>query len=647
MGSPLLLVAILLFLVIASGISTANADEEYVAVRGETITISVMLLQNGTYGNPVPDQEIEFYDQTNNLLLGTATTNITGIASIDWNIPVDYILGPTIINATFRGNDSLFLAPSYQSFILNILASTEIIIQNAPLVLAPGDTLSFSVVLLDDVANPINNRTLFVFSNDILLATTVTNSTGGASLAIHCNSSWSILGENVIRIVHNQDIGSYYEQAEALFSIEIQKLHTSIQSNFSLDSILLDENLNFDIELSSIDGGISTNLEVLLDGSPLTIATTDISGNSTINLDIDEQFSLGHHFLTIYYNGSERYSESSCTIEFDVISPAIFDITIFSPAVVGLDTDIDISLCDVLGRPIESVITLSDTSNGYNITIQTPHDTIDINFKFTFFGPVGLHDLLIEIGNEFVTNKTIMHNIVIWSQPELTLLYSNTLNFASPNQELIFNIQLTDWSGNISYQSIDLLLDDERITSVITDGSGLAVISTIAPRHEGIYNFSVVYPMNVTRYELPTKLDYSLTVSILIPVLVELDYYEVIPPLQKVTVHIQVKCLNGSLIEGIQINIIWQSIENSEITQKGGLAVIHLPVPETSGNYTLCYTIEQSHNLAFSTGTINISISLIDVLTSQGIGISGFAIGILASFTIVAIPLIRQKYLSV
>ena len=647
MTRALLLVGILVFLVIVSSISTASADEEYVAVRGESVTISVILLQNGTFGNPVSEQSIEFYDQTNNLLLGTDITDTNGLASIDWNIPIDHLLGPTMINATYRGNESLFLLPSNQSFILNILATTDILLQDAPLMAAPGDTLSFSVVLHDDTSNPINNRTLFAFRDDILLATTVTNTTGDASFSIHCNSSWSILGENIIQIVHEQDIQSYYERAETNFSVVIQKLQTSVNSNFSLDSILLDESLNLEVELTSIDGGISSSLEVLLDGSYLTSTTTDISGNSTINLAIDEQFSLGHHLLTIFYNGSERYSETSCIIEFNVVSPAIIDIEIPSLAVIGLDTNINVMLCDILGRPIETILTVSDITNERNVSIQTSHDSIDINIEITFFDPAGLHDLVIDINNQFVTNRTITYNIVIWSQPELSLLHSNTFNFASPNQQLTFSVQLTDWSGNISHQPIHLLCDDEVVASVITDENGIGIISAPAPNYEGLFNFSVVYPMNLTRYELSMKIDYPLTVSLSIPVLVELDYYEVLPPLQEVTIYLQVKCLNGSLIEGIRINLIWQSIENYVLTQQDGSSVIHLPVPDTSGNYTLHYTIEQKHNLAPSIGTINISISLVDILTSQGIGITGFALGILTSFTIVAIPLIKQKYLSV
>jgi hypothetical protein len=103
--------------------------------------------------------------------------------------------------------------------------------------------------------------------------------------------------------------------------------------------------------------------------------------------------------------------------------------------------------------------------------------------------------------------------------------------------------------------------------------------------------------------------------------------------------------LNGSLIEGISIRILWESIDRYAMTQQGGISVIHLPIPSTSGNYTLYYEVEQNHNLAASSGTINISISLIDILSSQGIGINGFAIGILSSFVIVAIPLIRRRYL--
>jgi hypothetical protein len=645
MGYTLLLAVALVFLFLSSGVGTVSADENNIAVRGENVTITVTLLQNGTYGNPVPNQRIEFYDQTNNLLLGVDNTDINGVASIDWSIPIDYGLGPITVNATFRGNETLFLVPSYQCIILNILASTEIMLLDVPTVLAPGDVLSFSAILLDDTSNPLDNRILRVFSDDILLATTVTNITGGATFSIHCNDSWSILGENNIQITHDQDIENCYERTEKTFIVELHKIETLLESDFSLDSVTLNDSMNFEVELGSFEGGISDNIEVLLDGNHLLFSTTDISGIGTIHITINNQFTLGHHSVSLIYHGSERYSVSSLMIEFDVISPAIFDIKKLTSVVIGSDIDFILSLSDILGRPIEGMLTISDISNGRNISHFTPIDTIDITVKFPILGPVGLHNMIIEIANPFVSNSSITYKIEVWSQPEFTLQYSNVLHFASPNQELTFIVQLTDWSGNISFQSIQLLCNDQIIATTTTEENGIAIITTYASSYEGEYNLSIVYPLNTTRYELSTKLDYHLTVSISIPLVVELDYYKVIHPLQEVEVHIHLLCLNGSFIEGIKINLNWQSTNSSVVTQQGGIAVIHLPVPATCGNYSLYYNIDSTQGLLALAGAIVISISLIDALNSQGIGINGFIIGILSSFTIVAIPLIRQKFL--
>ena len=82
-GSTLLLIIALAFLLLSSGVGTVSAEENFVAVRGDNVTITVTLLQNGTFGNPVPNQRIEFYDQTNNLLLGIDNTDITIAAKFD------------------------------------------------------------------------------------------------------------------------------------------------------------------------------------------------------------------------------------------------------------------------------------------------------------------------------------------------------------------------------------------------------------------------------------------------------------------------------------------------------------------------------------------------------------------------------------
>ena len=53
--------------------------EEFVACRGDEITITARLLQNGSYGDPVPFQEVYFFDQTYNTFLGTSFTDINAM----------------------------------------------------------------------------------------------------------------------------------------------------------------------------------------------------------------------------------------------------------------------------------------------------------------------------------------------------------------------------------------------------------------------------------------------------------------------------------------------------------------------------------------------------------------------------------------
>jgi len=626
-------------------VALVSADEDLVAIRGENVTITVLLLQNGTYGEPVSEQEIKFFDQTNNQLLGSDVTDSSGWASIVWDIPSDYPLGPTIINATFSGNESLFLAPSFQDITLNILAATEIHLHEVPSQLAPGDMLSFSVTLLDDNSNPLTNRQISAYGNNILLATTVTNSTGEASFSIHCNDSWSSLGENKILIVHEQDLAYHYGKSETQFNFEIQRFQTFVQSNFSLESVFLEDSLSIDFELSSAEGGISSNLEIILDGIPLTTINTDSFGIGSLLLNIDEQFSLGHHYLTIIYNGTERYEESLLTLEFDILSPSIIRTTSSPFAIIGQHYETHIELSDILGRPIEGMLSITDLTNGRNVSVPIPHDQTDFVLEFSIFGPVGLHNLLIEIDNSFLTNYTIIQSMEVWSQPQIIIHHSNILHYASPNQEIVIITQLIDWSGNISYQLVQLLCNDEILVSSTTDEHGTAILSGVAPKYEGVYNLSVVYHSNATRYELSTHSDYHLTVSTSIPVLVQLEYYEVIPPLQQVSICIHIQCLNGSLLAGISLKIVWLSIERFIVSQQDGLSLIHLPIPNRSGNYSLYYEILPAYGLAESTGIIDIYILNSDIIASQGIGINGFALGILTSFIVVAIPVIRQKYL--
>ena len=100
----LLLIAMGVILIAGIGITPTSAAETPVVSRGESFTLSATLLTNGTSGNPLSNQEVFFFDQTYNELMGIAVTDTEGQASIDYAFQSSHPLGLTIVNITFRGN---------------------------------------------------------------------------------------------------------------------------------------------------------------------------------------------------------------------------------------------------------------------------------------------------------------------------------------------------------------------------------------------------------------------------------------------------------------------------------------------------------------------------------------------------------------
>ncbi|MBY8996872.1 MAG: hypothetical protein KGD60_04020 [Candidatus Thorarchaeota archaeon] len=646
---PAVFIILLSFSLVTFSIESVAAEGEIVIIRGDTITITVTLLQNGTYGDPVPNQRIFFFDQTFNTPLGSEKTDTSGIASISWDIPLDYALGLTTINATFYGNDSLSLAPSCQWTTLTVLSSTNIEINQAPDLLAPGDILSFSVHLTDDLLNPLSNAAIRVFKDITPLAAYTTNSSGFIHFDIECNSSWITLGDNDIRVVYEQDLVNYLDTSEYVFTVEISKIPTflTIQGPFP-NEISLNEFVDLYVGLSEINNSLPNEpLEVFLDGLPLFFSTSNSSGIAQFHMNIDERFSLGSHTLRINYNGTDRYSDSFFVIFLDVTSPAQIIVRLPESAEIGADVEIEITASDLLGRAIpNSLISIFDSTSNQRFTISSSPTEISIIFYYELQGPAGIHSLNIEITeNSFITNTSSSSSFTAWSNPEILLVDFNVEHYASPDQDVVFEIQMNDWAGNCSVKLLQLLIDDIIQSSVVTDTNGRATLSFSAPHTENQYNISIFYSGNTTLFELPTKLDYSLQVTRLMPIMLELDFYETVAPLHELSVHITVRAFNGSTPKSVQVNFGWlDSNINTESTEEG-IIVLHLRVPATSGNYVLYYESETSSSVSSTSGSFIINITMSEIVSLEGVGIAGLAIALIASVGITTVPIIRRRYL--
>lgn len=647
MCSILALFGVFVLLTLSSVANTASAEEQIVIPRGESVTITVQLLQNGTYGNPVPGQQIEFFDQTHNIPLGNDTTSSNGIASIEWAIPISFPLGPTLVNATFRGDELLFLSPTAQWVTLSIVSSTQLLIEHEVESCAPQDTFTFSALLLNDANTPIADAVIIALSGNTVLSTSTTSSLGVASFTLQCNDTWSVLGENTIRVVYELNLIHYYARTEESFTIDIQKIITLIDAGSHPTEAMLGNTLNFEVSLSCSEGGISTELQVFLDDTLIDTVFTDNFGFGTLFLTMDSRFMPGIYTFEIVYNETERYTSSIISFELSIVSPASVDIWVPFVPVIGLDAEIQMTVLDHFGRPfVGTLITVSDTSNGLNTTLQLVYDSFTVAVLFPIFGPLGTHNLLIELGNKFITNDTYYHILTVWSAPLFVLHECNTLHYASPSQEIVFAVKLIDSSGNCSHRNFAILINDFPMMFASTDTDGMASLTVTAPQSEGAYNISFFYTGDDSKYELSARYDYQFIVSQRIPVQVELSHFEVLPPLQEITVLLKLRCLNGSLLLGITVKFLWLLNEYHIQSQEGGALTLHLSIPSESGPYSLCYEVEGDNSLSYSTGSIEIPILQMDILASQGVGIIGFTTSIMVTLVTVAVPLIRQKYLS-
>ncbi|MFW9973662.1 MAG: hypothetical protein ACFFDQ_00125 [Candidatus Thorarchaeota archaeon] len=617
--------------------------------RGNTITITVTLLQNGSYGIPLPDQRIFFFDQTYDTYIGFDKTDRNGIASIEWNIPLDHALGSTTINATFYGNESLSLAPSSVWTVLIILSSTNIEVNQISDVLAPEDTLSFFVHITDDANIPLSNATIKVLKDNIQLATRTTNMSGYIHFEIKCNSTWITLGTNEIHVIYEQDLHHFLESSEIIFVVNISKIATtvSLQTPYP-NEVKLNEFVTLYAELSQSNGSLPHEpLKVFLDDSFLFLTTTNSSGIAPIDFNIDERFTLGFHRLKIQYNGSNRFTESYFELLFSVRSPVQIIIDIPEFVDIGSNVEITIDISDSLGRVIsDSLISIFDSTSNQQFTQPSNSIETTTNFQYELQGPPGTHTLIIEIkDNPFIMNARSISNFSAWSIPNIKLLDCNIDQYASPSQEVFFEIHMTDWAGNCSFRLLHLLIENEYQDSMLTNNNGLGTFTFSVPYIENQYNISIFYSGNISLYESSTKYDYSLQVTSLMPVRLELDFYEVVIPLRELSVFLKIEGYNGTLLQGVKVNFNWLDSYFDTKSMEDGIIILHLKVPTIGGYYVLSYESETSSSVLSTSGSFIIEIQASDLMSLEGVGITGLVIILIVSIGISIVPIIHRKYL--
>jgi hypothetical protein len=626
----------------------ASAEEVAQVCRGENVTISVILLQNGTYGNPVANQEVEFFDETNNLLLGITTTDSLGRGSIIWEIPLSHGLGFTTVNATFRGNDSLFLAPTSTSVLIHIMTATAIYSNVTQAEAAPGDSLSLLARLVDDEGTPISGVSLHIESGVGRIASMVTNSTGFAEFDVECNATWLGLGENNVSIVFEGDEIHHYAPREERMTIQMQRIQSAItEAGNPLFSAQLGASFEYRVQLLSSEGPISSSIVTfVLDGDYLGEATTNDGGNCSLLAMVDARFTLGPHLLTAIYDGSERYSESNITTAISIVTTATLTTQVSSQVVAGSICEIEVGVTDTLGRPIpDFTLALNDTASGICLSESLTEGLSNFKIRLPIEGPLGSHLIRVRVfGSPFVEDSASEFTIEVWSQPLFDLVSSSIAGYAWPGQNIVIDVQLSDHLGPLPGRELGISIGETGNFVVFTDDKGVASLSLQVPLEEMEYSIIAYYSGNPVQYENESVFHYSFIVTRFVPTTILLQSYEVVPPLKQISVRLCVIALNGSTFEGIQIRFFWLSLEFETATSEQGEIGLHLVIPNHEGTYYLNYSIIGTDTLIGTDGALPLSISTSDILLSEGLGIPALLFALIASTAVVVIPASIKRF---
>jgi hypothetical protein len=642
------MIFVALFFISSLTADIASAEETLVVVRGESVPITARLLQNGTFGDPVPNQRLLFYGQTQDTFIGSAITDLNGYATVPWNISINHPLGMSLLNVTFRGNASLSLSSSCQWSSVIVVSQTLIEVQVDETSVHPEDEISLTAKITDDNNASVSGVSLAVYSQTTLLSVASTNTSGYATFTIDCNNTWCTIGQNALRVIFEEDTVRFLNSSQSLFYVDVHQITTSLEIQSPYNSVVsLNDSLWMQMTiLAEGESHSDASLSVFLDENPIDVLVSDMNGVATLNLDIDSQYILGIHSLKIEYSGTFRYASSYIELEISVTSPALISVDFPVSIRAGVESEVHVIIHDLFLRPIPNAnMTLFDeiTHESYLITFS-PGQTTATSY-ITFNEPLGPRYLQFEASHLFLTNTTGTVLVIVWLQPNIILIHQDILGYASPSQEVTFRIQLNASGVQVPERRIEWQIRACLMTTSTTDYNGVAEATFTISSVEGTYLLAICYNGSILEYELPAVLEYEIIVSKTVPVAVNLVSYTVSTALQEIAVQLSIIALNGTSLEDVKLHYEWLGQQSLTISQESGIVELGIRIPTASGVYHLYYETDEAPFVQSSTGYHIIIISNEEALAGQGVGIPIIVLSLSVSVSLASIPVLWRRRL--
>nr|AIF09074.1 transglutaminase domain-containing protein [uncultured marine group II/III euryarchaeote KM3_34_C09] len=498
---------------VISILTPENLDPDYRTVRGDNVSVQVMLQDNTLAVISNATITIEFPT------LNISTTVVTDINGTAWallNVPDNIAPGPLSINASYLGMPGTTgVIGDEDTIMVIILAPTVITIDSVEGNFIAGDIIWVNGTLLDEHGNLLQTGGvpaasilhLSVDGNDTGAFIESNASTGTYSL-MYTMPSETAAGSHLVTIFFKggfmwvDPIGQgdstnpeYYlnSSAEQWVNISVPTYIVLLGGGGDVDreGLLIIDGTLFDI----VDNRLANEtLEVWFDNAWLTNVTTDSEGNFQVYYPVPADSPLGPQMMEMRFTGSTFYLPSEANTSWNVYSAVNVDMVLPSEIAINDNITIQGTVRDNLPEGWLLNHSLEVRFNGTLLgTVYSDSDGV-WTIEWTIPNNIGLGSHPVEIyAPAQGWYREASANGTIWVAHHSDLLLTSEDN-GDATRGTFWNVsgRLYDSDAiglpGIAGRSVDILLDGVFVDTVTTDSFGefelLIPVSMVSARGE-------------------------------------------------------------------------------------------------------------------------------------------------------------------
>jgi len=269
----------------------------------------------------IPDKDILFVDNTEGEVIGTATTDPSGVANIHYTLAPTASLGSHIISAIHYADADT--GSSYNSAALNVLEGTKI----DPFVALPstagaGASVTLSATLKTLGGDPLIGQRIF-FTNNATgdnIGSAFTNASGVATVPLTAPAT---IGDHAYLATYNGDLTKSGSVAMAHLTVMqgtyMENVSVSPGTASAGDTVTFSALLKYSNGTVAANKAVNFYLDSVSSGNLLKTKNTDSNGIASINYTILSSTAAGSHNIIASYAGTSSVLGCTGTAPLNII----------------------------------------------------------------------------------------------------------------------------------------------------------------------------------------------------------------------------------------------------------------------------------------------------------------------------------------